>query len=326
MEKNFTAVERLLFYERSLKRNEERLSQNAIMNNNDSINDDNKTDKENDDEKLIDTEAIQINPNYRKPNNWPSTGKIVFKNLKMRYRTDLDWVLRGLNITINPGDKVGICGRTGAGKSSLLLCLFRLVEPDESSQLLIDDIDCMKLGLRDLRSSISIIPQDPVLFSGSIRFNLDPFNERSDDDVIKILKQVKLYNKIVSSSDNLINMDPLQYVVAEGGSNFSQGQKQLICIARALLRNSKILALDEATSSVDQKTDKLIQDLIRTSFKNQTVLTIAHRLETIIDYDKLIVLKQGKVVEYDSPQNLLKNKKGLFYEMYHFDDDNSNKN
>ena len=160
-------------------------------------------------------------------------------------------------------------------------------------------MDCLKLGLKDLRTNLSIIPQDPVLFSGTIRFNLDPFDEHSDEEVWNILKKCELYEFINNKEDQL------QCTVLEDGSNFSQGQKQLICIGRALLKKSKILLLDEATSSIDKHTDKLIQKLIREQFKDRTVLCIAHRLETIIDYDKIMVLDKGKIIEYDTPENLL---------------------
>ena len=160
-------------------------------------------------------------------------------------------------------------------------------------------MDCLKLGLKDLRTSLSIIPQDPVLFSGTIRFNLDPFDEHSDHDIWDILRKCELYDFINNKEDKL------ECAVLEDGSNFSQGQKQLICIGRALLKKSKILLLDEATSSIDKYTDRLIQKLITEQFKDRTVLCIAHRLETIIDYDKIMVLDKGEIIEYDTPQNLL---------------------
>ena len=199
---------------------------------------------------------------------------------------------------------------TGAGKSSLLVALFRLVEPEADSQILIDGIDCCKLGLRDLRSNLSIIPQDPVLFSGTIRFNLDPFNKHTDSQVWDVLKAVKLIDVINNEKSG-----GLECIVNENGSNFSQGQKQLICFARALLKNSKVLLLDEATSSIDQHTDKLIQELIRKEFIDKTVLCIAHRLETILDYDRIMVLSKGDIIEFDKPDILMKKSDGVFASM-----------
>ncbi len=223
-------------------------------------------------------------------------------------------MLNGLSVEIEAGEKVGICGRTGAGKSSLLLALFRLVEPTADSLIEIDGVDCLELGLKDLRTSLSIIPQEPVLFSGSLRFNLDPFGQKTEDEIWDVLRKCELYDFVHSKEEKL------EFPVTEGGSNFSAGQKQLICIGRALLKQSKVLALDEATSSIDKHTDSLIQTLIRKEFKNITVLCIAHRLDTIVDYDKIMVLAKGKIVEYDSPQNLLKNENGDFYKMVNSDE------
>ena len=297
VEKNFTAVERLLYYENVLKGDDDKIGDNKET-------------------KLIKSEAEPINYDYRAPNNWPNNGELVMNNLSMKYRDDLDYVLKNINIKINSGEKIGIVGRTGAGKSSLLMCLFRLVEPCINSSLYIDNIDCLKLGLKELRSKISIIPQDPVLFSGTIKFNLDPFNINNDYDIINILKKCQLYDKLKGGCNSDNDLDILNYHVTENGDNFSNGQKQLICIARAFLQNNKILVLDEATASIDQKTDKLIQELIRNDFKNKTVICIAHRLQTIIDYDRLIVLQNGIIKQFDKPNILLKNKNGLFYQMY----------
>ena len=320
LEKNFTTIERLLFFENALNKNAEKNKGIInIINDDDNIEDDN----------MITSEAKEINFSYRPPNeSWPNEGKVCIKNLKMRYRKDLDLVLCGLNVNINAGEKIGIVGRTGAGKSSLLLALFRLVEPEIDSVIEIDDINCLNLGLKDLRKSLSIIPQEPVLFSGTLRFNLDPFNEKSDDEIWDILSKCELKDFIDGKKDKL------NYKVTEGGSNFSAGQKQLICIGRALLKKSKVLALDEATSSIDKHTDSLIQTLIRKEFNDVTVLCIAHRLDTIIDYDRIMVLSKGKIVEYDTPKNLLdeeKNKKnpGLFYQMInsaHSSNDNNGDN
>ncbi|KAG8311151.1 Canalicular multispecific organic anion transporter 1 [Homalodisca vitripennis] len=203
---------------------------------------------------------------------------------------------------------VGIVGRTGAGKSSLTLCLFRILEA-AGGQITIDGQDISKLGLHDLRSRLTIIPQDPVLFSGTLRMNLDPFDKEKDEAVWRALELAHLKHFVKG-----LNLG-LQHQVAEGGDNLSVGQRQLICLARALLRKTKVLILDEATAAVDLETDDLIQRTIRSQFNDCTVLTIAHRLNTIMDSDRVIVLDKGLIVEYDSPENLLKNKSSIFYGM-----------
>lgn len=185
--------------------------------------------------------------------------------------------------------------------------LFRIAEIE--GEIIIDDIETSRLSLEQLRSKISIIPQDPVLFSGSMRRNLDPFEEYSDEMLWKSLEEVKLKN---SPS---LQVQGLQTLVAAGGSNFSVGQRQLICLARAILRNNKVLVLDEATANVDPETDALIQETIREKFKNCTVMTIAHRLHTVMDSDKILVMNFGKVEEFDTPQNLLEIEGGIFADM-----------
>ena len=199
-------------------------------------------------------------------------------------------------------------GRTGAGKSSLTLALFRIVEPVDGT-IIIDNIDITKLGLHDLRSQLTIIPQDPVLFTGTLRLNLDPFNIHSDDKIWCSLELAHL--KQFASSLEL----GLNHSISEGGENLSVGQKQLVCLARALLKNSRIIVLDEATAAVDIETDELIQKTIRGQFNNCTIITIAHRLNTVIDYDKIMVLSKGQMIEYDSPENLLQNQNSIFYSM-----------
>ncbi|XP_044001771.1 multidrug resistance-associated protein 1 isoform X9 [Aphidius gifuensis] len=240
--------------------------------------------------------------------NWPQNGCVVFDNFKVRYREGLELVLKGVTFKINGGEKVGIVGRTGAGKSSLTLALFRIIEAADG-KILIDDIDISKLGLHSLRSRLTIIPQDPVLFSGSLRMNLDPFTLHSDDDLWKALENahLKLFVKSLQNG--------LQHEITEGGDNLSVGQRQLVCLARALLRKTKILILDEATAAVDLETDDLIQRTIREEFQDCTVLTIAHRLNTIIDSNRVIVLDKGYVTEFDSPNNLLQNPTSAFYSM-----------
>ena len=241
--------------------------------------------------------------------DWPQEGKIQFENYKTTYRDGMEPVLKGINLMINSQEKLGICGRTGAGKSSLTLSLFRLFEATEG-QIFIDSVDVSKLGLHQLRSKLAIIPQDPVLFTGSLRFNLDPTGEHCDKSLWGSLELSHLKKYI---SENL-EMG-LDNEVSEGGSNFSVGQRQLICLARALLRNAKILILDEATAAVDPETDDLIQATIRQEFKDCTVLTIAHRLNTILDSSRIVVLSQGEIFEMDTPSNLLSNPSSRFHSM-----------
>ncbi|XP_076227008.1 multidrug-Resistance like Protein 1 isoform X3 [Nomia melanderi] len=251
-------------------------------------------------------EAPWKNPNYALSKEWPIQGRVEFKDYKVRYREGLDLVLRGLSFSVNGGEKVGIVGRTGAGKSSLTLALFRIIEA-AGGQISIDDIDIAKLGLHDLRSRLTIIPQDPILFSGTLRMNLDPFNQHSDDEVWRALEHAHLKSFVENLASGLL------HEVTEGGENLSIGQRQLICLARALLRKTKVLILDEATASVDLETDDLIQTTIRREFKDCTVLTIAHRFNTILDSDRVIVLDNGLIMEYDSPEVLLRNSGSLFY-------------
>ncbi|NXQ50905.1 MRP1 protein, partial [Catharus fuscescens] len=239
--------------------------------------------------------------------SWPEEGKVEFRGYGLRYREDLDLALKNINVTINGGEKIGIVGRTGAGKSSLTLGLFRINEA-AAGEIIIDGINIAKIGLHDLRFKITIIPQDPVLFSGSLRMNLDPFDQHSDEDIWRSLELAHLKNFVSSLPDKL------NHECAEGGENLSVGQRQLVCLARALLRKSKILVLDEATAAVDLETDKLIQSTIKSQFEECTVLTIAHRLNTIMDYTRVLVLERGEVVECGSPDQLLQ-EKGIFYSM-----------
>ncbi|XP_033956822.1 ATP-binding cassette sub-family C member 2 [Pseudochaenichthys georgianus] len=243
----------------------------------------------------------------RPPEKWPEAGRVQFDNYKVRYRPGLDLVLHGITCDINSMEKIGIVGRTGAGKSSLTNCLFRIIEAAEG-RILIDGVDVSTIGLHDLRNSLTIIPQDPVLFSGTLRMNLDPFDKFSDEAIWKVLELSHLKNYVAGLQEGL------QHEVAEGGENLSVGQRQLLCLARALLRKSRILILDEATAAVDLETDDLIQTTIRQEFSHCTVLTIAHRLQSIMDSSRVMVLDAGKIVEFDSPSNLLE-KRGNFYAM-----------
>ena len=248
-------------------------------------------------------------------NEWVTDGRIEIKNLQARYGEDLNFVLNGINVSIGSKEKIGIVGRTGCGKSSLFLTFFRLLEP-HSGCIQIDGTDCSQLSLFKLRSNLSIIPQTPVLFSETVRYNIDPFDQYTDDEILNVLKIVKLDDLILNKLSNGLNT-----MMSENGGNFSVGESQLICVARALLKKSKILLIDEATSNVDTNTDLLIQNILKEKFKNCTVLTIAHRLKTILHCDKILVMESGSVVEFDTPANLLSkdynnDKTAVFAKMY----------
>ncbi|KAF9434999.1 hypothetical protein BGZ76_007050 [Entomortierella beljakovae] len=269
------------------------------------------------------------------PENWPNQGRITFKNFSARYREGLDLCIKDASFTVEPEEKVGVVGRTGAGKSSLTLALFRIIEAANSywarasdpsfsdhsvtedlsthingGSIEIDGVDISTLGLEDLRQHLSIIPQEPTLFAGSVRDNLDPFHELEDADLWEALERAHLKDYISTLAGGL------SFEVSQNGENFSMGQRSLICLARALLRKTKILVLDEATAAVDVETDELIQNTIRTEFKNRTILTIAHRIKTVMDSDKILVMEDGYIKEFDEPKSLIKRgEASLFYKL-----------
>ncbi|KAK1915238.1 hypothetical protein P3342_003045 [Pyrenophora teres f. teres] len=342
----------------------------------------------------VDQEAPSVIPANRPPSNWPSKGSVEFINYSTRYRADFDLVLKNLTFKILPGEKVGVVGRTGAGKSSMALALFRALEA-EQGKILIDDIDVGLIGLHDLRENVVMVPQDPTLFTGTIRSNLDPFSIFTDEEIYTALREVNLISTLsrptsgtatpteestparaieisvpttgagtaeVNSSYSAATTNPgsilakcnwdrgetqddtivvmpnghvagrdhaaataametdnknpfknLNSPVSESGSNLSQGQRQLLCLARALLKAPKVLLMDEATASIDYATDAKIQETIR-QIKNTTI-TIAHRLQTIIDYDKVLVLDKGEILEYGHPYDLIRKADGSFRSM-----------
>jgi ABC-type multidrug transport system fused ATPase/permease subunit len=241
--------------------------------------------------------------------NWPSKGKIEFLNFSVKYRPDTEIVLKNLSFVINGNEKVGIVGRTGSGKSTITLCLFRILEATEG-RIMIDDVDISSIGLDKLRKNLTIIPQDPALIEGSLRYNIDPLDKYSDTDILKVMEKIG-FDYIVKRSN-----EGLYQEIAEGGSNLSVGEKQLICITRAILRKSKIIIMDEATASIDYKTEEMIQKAITELLNDSTFITIAHRIKTIINYDRIISLDNGQIVDFDTPKNLLNKKDSLFYELY----------
>ena len=239
-------------------------------------------------------------------NNFPKFGKIEFINYSVRYRPDTKIILKDINILIHPREKIGIAGRTGSGKSTLCFCLFRILEA-ASGKILIDDIDISLIGLSLLRRIITVIPQDPTLIEGSLRENLDPLGQFDDLSMIKSLKSIGM--------DDILKEEGLNFMVKENGCNLSAGERQLICIARAMIRKSKIIIMDEATSSIDYDTEQLIQKAILTTLKDSTVMTIAHRIKTILDYDRILVFDQGKLIEQGCPKELIE-KKGHFFNLF----------
>ena len=235
-----------------------------------------------------------------------SKGKINFINYSVKYRPDTPLILKNINLEIKPGEKIGVVGRTGSGKSTMLLCLFRILEANQG-KILIDDIDISKVGLEILRQSLTIIPQEPILLEGNIRDNVDPSKTFNDKEILKLLNEVGLGDFMADKS--------LDYRIEENGTNISVGEKQLICIARAMLKKTKIILMDEATANIDYRTEAALKKNIHEDMEESTVMTIAHRIKTIINYDKILVLREGEIEEFDTPQNLIE-KKGLFYQLY----------
>ncbi|CEI41968.1 ATP-dependent bile acid permease [Fusarium venenatum] len=274
----------------------------------------------------VEQEADAIMEDSRPPVDWPQKGSVEFVDYTTSYRKELSPVLQNITLKIEPQEKVGIVGRTGAGKSSLALAIFRALEADEG-KILIDGLDIGSIGLQDLRENITIVPQDPTLFHGSIRSNLDPFDQYTDDEIFAGLRRVQLIGPdepATSPPTPTVPDSPtaktnkniflnLESPVAASGTNLSQGQRQLLCLARAMLKAPTVLVMDEATASIDYATDSKIQETIREL--TGTVITIAHRLATIVDYDKVLVLDKGQVVEYAHPWELINNKEGTFRSM-----------
>ncbi|KAJ6376021.1 hypothetical protein OIU77_000903 [Salix suchowensis] len=253
----------------------------------------------------IPSEAPEVVEDNRPPSNWPAVGKVDICDLQIRYRPDTPLVLRGISCTFEGGHKIGIVGRTGSGKTTLIGALFRLVEPT-GGKIIVDGIDISKIGLHDLRSRFGIIPQDPTLFNGTVRYNLDPLSQHTDQEIWEVLRKCQLHQAVQEKEQGLDSL------VVEDGSNWSMGQRQLFCLGRALLRRSRILVLDEATASIDNATDLILQKTIRTEFSDCTVITVAHRIPTVMDCTMVLAISDGKLVEFDEPRNLMKTEGSLF--------------
>ncbi|KAL5540879.1 hypothetical protein UlMin_043271 [Ulmus minor] len=253
----------------------------------------------------IPSEAPEVIEENRPPANWPDVGKVEIQDLQIRYRSNTPLVLRGISCIFAGGHKIGIVGRTGSGKTTLIGALFRLVEPT-GGRIMVDGIDISMIGLHDLRSRFGIIPQDPTLFNGTVRYNLDPLSQHSDKEIWEVLGKCQLREAVQEK------VGGLDASVVDDGSNWSMGQRQLFCLGRALLRRSRILILDEATASIDNATDMILQKTIRTEFADCTVITVAHRIPTVMDCTMVLAMSDGQVVEYDEPMKLMKREGSLF--------------
>jgi len=266
----------------------------------------------------VELPSEHLNKGNKQPaKDWPQRGEIYFSDVSFAYDKSLPNVLHNLTFKVNAGEKIGIVGRTGAGKSSIIQTLFRMAEPDGS--ILIDDINIKEISLLELRKRISIIPQEPTLFIGTVRSNLDPFNEYDDKVIWDALERVQLKETVKEMKDGL------ESEILKAGSNLSVGQKQLICLARAIIKKSKILVIDEATANVDFKTDALVQEAIRECFADCTVLTIAHRLHTIIDSDRILCLSKGRIESFGRPIDLIEDQTSIFHELIHSLEPNESK-
>ena len=249
--------------------------------------------------------------------SWPNEGKVIFDNFSIKYRDDCDLALKNINLEINPGEKIGIIGRTGSGKSSLTLSLFRIIEALEGN-IYIDGENIHDVPLKKLRRSLSIVPQEPFLLEGTLKTNLDPLNLYSDSELEEVLKIVKLYEMLEHDKANQNTvLNGLNTEIKEYGNNLSFGCRQLLCVARAILRKSKIIILDEATSSVDQKTEDIITNAVDTMFKDSTIINIAHRINTVKACDKVIIIDEGQIVEVGNPNELIKYTNSKFYSLYY---------
>ena len=243
-----------------------------------------------------------------KKRKWPNNGKINFIEYFTSYRPDTPEILKNINIEIVPGDKVAIVGRTGSGKSSMVLALSRILEPNHG-QIKIDDVDIQNVDLDYLRQSITIVPQESFIIEGNLRDNIDPLNKYTDEEILIFLDDFCLFKNVEKS-------EKLQIEIKEGGKNLSNGQKQLICFVRAIIKNNKIIILDEATSSLDIETEKIIQENIEKYFKDVTLIMITHHIHMVKNCKKVIVIEQGRIVESGDYEELLKNKKTHFYSLY----------
>jgi ATP-binding cassette subfamily C (CFTR/MRP) protein 1 len=241
--------------------------------------------------------------------DWPSKGEILFENFNAKYRSDTEMVLKNINFHLKPGEHLGIVGRTGSGKSTISLCLFRILEAF-SGKIYIDGVDISKVGLNKLRRNITIIPQDSTLMNGTLRYNIDPASNYTDIEIVSVMKKIG-FDYIINQ-----NKEGLDQNISENGSNLSIGEKQLICITRAILRKSKIIVLDEATASIDYKTEEIIQTALNELLSTSTMISIAHRIKTVMNADKILVLENGEIIEFDTPKQLLSNKNSYFYDFY----------
>jgi ABC-type multidrug transport system fused ATPase/permease subunit len=255
--------------------------------------------------------------------NWPSKGRIQIINYTCKYRPETEIVLKKINADINGGEKIGVVGKSGSGKSTLSLALFRVIEAYHG-KIIIDDVDISEISLHKLRKNMCIIPQDPTLFESTVRDNVDPLKEYSDKEIFNILEELEFFDSQIFKNKLYINnyskefmKQCLNYKIKENGGNISLGKKQLLCFARAVLKNSKIIIMDEATSSLDQKTQSIILKAIDKYFQNSTLFSIAHRIESVLNFDRIMVFDEGKLKEFDKPSELLKQKNSIFFKLYY---------